>query len=213
MRSGFGSVPGIFLAHRSAAPIALWWAEEALLVRTTLFLSLTLAGFCAVVVSAQTVQPLDVKTGEWETTMIQQGLGAIMASAMPPGMLDKMPPEQRAKMEERMKAMSGAQTTVTKSCITKEKLAQAFDPGANQRQQCKRTVVISTSIRQEATITCESDKAKSTGKMTLEAIDSTHIKGSMQVAVAMAKGPSDINFSFTSKWLGPVCSEDKKGAN
>lgn len=166
------------------------------------------AGPGAVMGSAQT--RLDVKTGEWETTTVSQGLGGAMA-ALPPGLLDKMPPEQRAKFEERMKAAGAPRTTVTKRCLTKEDLAKAFDVPSSQRQQCTSSVVSSTSSRQQVKIACEMDKAKSSGTMTVEALDSTHIKGDMQMSVqAGAAAANNISFNFSSKWLGAVCGEAKK---
>src|SRR5215831_17213660 len=64
--------------------------------------------------------PMDVKTGEWETTVTMQ-MGGLQAAgkmpAIPPEQLSKMPPEQRARIESAMKALGGAPTTTTsKNC-------------------------------------------------------------------------------------------------
>jgi hypothetical protein len=62
-------------------------------------------------------QAMDVKTGQWETTMTGQITGM---PAVPPEALAQMTPEQRAKVEAAMGGR-GAKPTVSTSCRTKEK--------------------------------------------------------------------------------------------
>lgn len=159
-------------------------------------------------ISAQT--PLDVKTGEWETTTTSQGMGGAMP-ALPPGMLDKLPPEQRAKMEERMKAMSGPSTRTSKSCVTKENLANAFQ-SKDVPASCKYSFTTSTRSKQEGTVSCETERAKSNGTFSFEAIDSGHAKGQIKTTTTMAgrEGQGmNLALTFDSKWVGPVCAEEK----
>jgi len=55
--------------------------------------------FCAGICSGQS--PLNVKPGEWESTISNDTRGQL---PVPQEMIDKMSPEQRAKMEAMMKA-------------------------------------------------------------------------------------------------------------
>ncbi len=68
---------------------------------------------------------LDVKTGQWETTVSGQTSGM---PAIPPEALSRLTPEQRAKVEAAMGAR-GAKPIVSTSCMTKEKLEQAWNTG------------------------------------------------------------------------------------
>ena len=162
---------------------------------------------------------LDLKTGEWETTTVMQSSGLGGMAALPPGLLDKMPPEQRAAFEQRMKAMQSPRATVRRHCTTKEDLAKGFHP-PNGRDDCQYTVKTSTRTKQEMVVACQSDKMKTNGTFQVEALDSGNVKGTMQMAstVTGAKEASgqtaNMSFSFTSKWVGPVCSpeSDKSAA-
>src|SRR5689334_10995600 len=75
----------------------------------------------AVLWGADKYQPLNVKLGLWETTSTITTKGQVPVSDE---MLSRLTPEQRARVEERMKAQAGDRTTTHtyKSCLTKEKL-------------------------------------------------------------------------------------------
>lgn len=55
--------------------------------------------------TADSITPLDVKLGQWETTSTTNTTGIAMAIL--PDVLDKLLPDQRAKIEERIKASQG----------------------------------------------------------------------------------------------------------
>lgn len=164
------------------------------------------AGLTVIPGSAQT--PLDVKVGEWQTTVVREG-GAAAAPAIPQAVLDKMSPEQRAMIEQRIKAASGGSGgTTAKSCVSRDTLTKGWDPDESSRKSCKYTLVSSTRTRQEVKTDCDRNGMKSTGTMTIEVVDSGNMKGSMQI-VASGRGgqPMNVNMIFTSKWVGPTCSE------
>jgi len=157
---------------------------------------------CAAAWAADVV-PLAVKTGQWESTSTSETSGT---PPIPPEVLAQMPPEQRAKMEERMKAMAAPRTTTTKNCVTKEQIDKAFDMGSGPQKSCTRTVVSSSASKQEIRIDCTTEKIKSTGIFRVEAVNSETVKGSMQMTMNNAGGrPMNVNSTFTSKWLGPTC--------
>lgn len=162
--------------------------------------------FCATAWAAQTT-PLNVKTGEWESTSTNETSGQL---PVPQEMLDKMTPEQRAKMEAAMKArgMQGPRTTVYKHCVKKEDLDKPF--AKNDEKACKQTILTSSATRQEVHMECEMGGGKQVGTLKLEALDSSTVKGSMQMTASNGGRTMNINSTFSAKWLGPTCTESDK---
>jgi Protein of unknown function (DUF3617) len=178
-------------------------------IRASLSLSLAVALLCATACAADNT-PLNVKTGEWETTMTGDSSGylAVLQEAFA-----KMPPEQRAKMEAAMGGKKGVSargplTTVHKSCLGKKDLAMPFR--GNEGESCKRTVVTSSATKQEIRLECMVSGNKQTGTMKLEAVDSGNVKGLLQMVVSLGARTENMNYNLSAKWLGPVCSESKK---
>ena len=159
--------------------------------------------FCSTVWAAD-FRALDLKTGQWESTVSGQ------TSGMPPipdQVLNRLTPEQRAKMQAAIQARSGSKTTVSKSCLTKDKLDKPFNLGDDATKSCSRTLVTSSGSRQEVRIDCNRDGTKSTGTVKMEAVDSENVKGSMQMTVTYGDHTMNMNYIFASKWTGPVCAE------
>jgi len=67
--------------------------------------------------TALKVQPLNVKPGLWESTRTINRAGQM---PIPAEMLNRLSPEQRARMEERMNAHSAAHSSTSsrKHCVT-----------------------------------------------------------------------------------------------
>src|ERR1700684_3503437 len=83
--------------------------------------------------------PMDVKPGQWETTITTQMAGMPAAPQIPPEQLARIPPEQRAKVEAALKqAGGGPRSSTTKNCVKKEDLAKM---SMNNDQTCKTTLV------------------------------------------------------------------------
>ena len=156
--------------------------------------------------AADNITPLNVKEGLWEMTVTHSMSGMPAMPDIPPDVLAKMPPEQRARMEAMMKG--GPSTDVRKECITKEKLAKnsAF---SNNRGECTRTVVNSTGSKLEVKIHCEEKQASTDGTLVLETVGSDHVKGTMQSATNANGHTMNMNFTFSSKYLGPACGDVK----
>jgi hypothetical protein len=154
-------------------------------------------------------QGLGVKTGEWETTTNMSGLGGGTAAVpqLPPGALDRLPPEQRARIEAQLKAAGGgARSNSTKHCITQDDVSKGFHP-SNVPASCSYTLQVSTPTQQKMAVTCDNDKAKSTGTIQVDVVDPQTLKGSIQMATAANGQTMNTNITFTSKWLGPACTE------
>jgi hypothetical protein len=162
---------------------------------------------CATALTAQTT-PLNVKTGEWESTITNETSGQL---PVPQEMIDKMTPEQRAKMEAMMKArgMQGPRTSVNKHCVKKEDLDKPFAKN-DENKACKQTVLTSSSTKQEVHMECEMGGGKQVGTLKLEALDSSTVKGSMQMVASNGARTMNVNSTFSAKWLGPACTESNK---
>jgi hypothetical protein len=169
-------------------------------------LSLGVAFVCgACLWAADGLQPLDVKLGQWETTSTSSTSGT---PPIPPDVLARLTPDQRAKMEAIVKAgvSKGARATTRKSCLTKEDLAKASAFGDEQKS-CTRTVVTSSGSKQEVRFECTNGAMKNTGTLLVEAVNSENVKGSIQIAATSGDRTMNVNSTFTSKWIGATCSE------
>jgi hypothetical protein len=60
-------------------------------------------------------------------------------------------------------------------------------------------------------IHCEEKQASTDGTLVLETVGSDHVKGTMQMQSATnANGHTmNMNFTFSSKYLGPACGDVK----
>jgi hypothetical protein len=152
-------------------------------------------------------QPLNVKTGLWESTTTSTTSGQ---TPIPAEFLAKLSPEQRAKVEARMNANANSaprtRTFTSKRCETKEKLAE--QPFASQ-QECKETVISSTGNQMEVKLSCDFGDVKSTGSMKIEATSPEAVKGSGQMTSNGGGHAMTINTEFSSKWLGSSCGDVK----
>src|SRR5947209_10843389 len=130
--------------------------------------------------AADKVQPLNVKTGLWETTRTTNTSGQM---PIPPELMARLTPEQRAKMEDRMKANSAekSRTDTSKSCLTKEKLEKA--PFSDEQKECTRTIVSSTSSQAEVKFECDMQGMKANGTVHVEALNPESVKGSAQATM------------------------------
>ena len=147
-------------------------------------------------------QPLNVKPGLWEKTLTITRTGAL---PIPPEMLNRLTPEQRARMEERMKANSAGHTTTNTetSCITREDLEKPmkFD------NQCTWTILESTSTKAKGNVSCEGSGMKMNGNGEFGAPDPEHMKGSVHTTSSGGGNTMTIDATFTSKWLSASCEK------
>jgi len=151
-------------------------------------------------------EPLAVKPGLWETTteIVTSGIPAL--PALPPGTLDNLPPEQRAKAEAAMKMLGSGgqpQTTVARSCVTAKDIEEGVFKAArdSQNQQCQFDVVSATPKRQEMKMTCPS-QAGAEGRMVLNVIDSSNIQATMDAKIQAVT----MNMKMKGRWLAAACS-------
>jgi hypothetical protein len=159
--------------------------------------------------AADTYTPLDVKTGQWETTTSTEMSGS---PPIPPELLDRLTPEQRAKMEAVLKGRSGQgpKTITTKGCLKKEDLERpSILFGDATQRACRTTVVSSSRTKGEFRVDCALNQMKVTGTGQVEASNSENVKMTVHETMSGGAAPTNITMTSTSKWLGPACSESK----
>ena len=153
-------------------------------------------------------QPLNIKPGLWEQNLTIKVSGEAPVS---PEMLSHMTPEQRARMEERMKANSAAHTRTTsdRHCLTEEELRKDEFLASGEDKECTPNITTSTSTTAKGTITCESAGMQMTGSLEIIAIDPEDVKGSWHATSNGGGHTMDVDSTFTSKWLGSSCGNVK----
>lgn len=157
--------------------------------------------------AAAGLQRLNIKPGLWESTRTIKRTGAL---PIPAEMLNRLTPEQRARMEERMKANSAAHTNTTteKHCVTKEDLEKDRVSLA-ETNECSTTVLNSTSTSVKAKLECDQEGMHATGTLELTAADPEHVNGSYHSTVNGEGHTMNVEGAWTSKWLGYNCGNVK----
>ena len=155
--------------------------------------------------SAVKVQPLNIKTGLWESTRTIKRAGQL---PIPAEMLNRLTPEQRARMEERMNANSAARTNTTteKHCVTKEDLEKDRLKFA-EAKECTTTVLNTTSTTVKAKLACDQEGMHATGTLELLAADPEHLNGSYHSTVNAEGHTMNVDGTWTSKWVGSSCGD------
>ena len=153
--------------------------------------------------AAAQVTPFNVKPGLWETAFTNEMTG--------PSVTPLITPDQRGPAT----AGGSPHTVHTRSCLTRDSLKRAlnFSPSANS---CAPKLVSSTSNKQQLRVDCSNSSGKSAGDITIERIDSEHVKGGGalvgQMSVKGTTRPYNIRMSFTAKFVSSDCG-DVKPAN
>ena len=153
------------------------------------------------------LQSLNIKPGLWESTRTIKRTGEM---PIPTELLNRLTPEQRARMEERMKANSGGRTSTEteKHCVTREDLERDRLKIA-EAKECTTTVVNSTSTNLRGKIVCETAGMHATGMLELVAADPEHVNGSYHSTVDGNDHTIKLEGTWTSKWLGASCGDVK----
>ena len=148
-------------------------------------------------------EKLAVKTGLWENTATFQ----ISGFSLPAEQLAQMSPEQRAQMELMMKQMGiGAPRTQTdESCIKEEDLdGRSFRQSIEETgEQCEVKEIAGTSKRQEYTFQCVSDGTPTSGRMVIDVINNSNVRGSMEASLPQGR----LDMKFEAKWKAAACGD------
>jgi hypothetical protein len=176
-------------------------------MRTTILLVLIM--LCSMFASAaDKIVPPNVRLGLWEITENRDLTGMPAMPTIPPEVLARMTPEQRAQMEARMSG--GPKTTIRKYCVTKEKLEKDLVFGDERNNDCKRTVLSSSSTMTEVKIQCTQKETTSNGTFKFEVLSPDNVKGTVRMVSTTGNGRTmNINLDFVSKYLGSACGDIK----
>ncbi len=152
--------------------------------------------------------PMDVKTGLWESTVTNQMSGQL---PIPPEALARLTPEQRAQIEQAMKARAsqGAKTTTDKSCITKDQLNKPITFDQDKRNNCKSTLVRSSSSEQDVRMECSESGVQATVTLHIQALNSENVKGTAQVTANGGGNKMNSQSTFSAKWVSSDCGNVK----
>jgi hypothetical protein len=173
-----------------------------------LLVLLTLAAIPAL--AAAQNQPLNVKTGQWQTTVLVNSGGSF---AMPSDYMAKLTPEQRSQVEASMKEMSKPKTTTqtNQDCLTQDELNRGT-PFKPDNKQCTQKVLSSSSTSLNVEEDCSEDGMATRTIMSLQATSPELVKGTGTVAVTSEGHTFSSNITFNSKWMSSSCSKSKEGA-
>jgi Protein of unknown function (DUF3617) len=179
-------------------------AEEGTMKNSSGTLIALAAGF-SLALPLLAAERLAVKTGLWESTEIMQLSGV----SIPEDQLQKMPPAQRAQMQEMLKKMGvGApRTIVHKWCVTAKDLdTDNFFGPQEEGDKCQYKLVAGTSKRREWTFQCNSADGAGSGHVVIEATSDTQAHGTMDGKMAQAAGAGSMNAKFDAKWVSSSCA-------
>lgn len=144
---------------------------------------------------------LAVRTGLWENVSTLQVTGVTL----PKEQLERMQPAQRAQLEEMLRQMGVGQprTDTGQSCITEEDLTgNAFRDSLEEAgQDCDYQQVTATAKKQEWTFQCRTEGVTTNGRLVLDVLSNTRVKGSMEAT--LPQGRMDMTFDAT--WKAASC--------
>jgi len=167
----------------------------------------TLMVLSTLAIAQDKITPLDVKMGLWESTH-QNNVSGV---TLPADMMARLTPEQRAKMEAMIASRQGEgpKTTVSKSCVTREKLDKEYT-FSEDREECTRTVLNSTPTKLEVKLVCadKDRKMKSEGTFHLDVVNSELVKGTIHMTMS-GESSMKMDNSFTARYLGASCGDVK----
>jgi hypothetical protein len=171
---------------------------------TSVALSLSISAALPVLAADNT--PFKVKPGLWEVTSDSEHSGAL---PIPPEALERLTPDQRAKVEAAMQQSTGPRHRVTKHCMTQADIDKGFARiGEMEGAQCTRTVTASTSTLRAGTFTCTGVENAS-GTFRFEAKSTEAVVGTFNATVGGSGKAMTIKSDFQSKWLGADCGDVK----
>jgi len=151
-----------------------------------------------------------VKPGLWERTVTRQMDGAPVSPAAD---LSKLPPEQRARIEQMLAARGSTapSTTVARYCVTPE-TAQKWDTFSREEREdanCQRTVLDESSRGVKMTVVCGG--GKQTGTVEFTAVSADEVRGTVTMVQKEDRGERKITVQMDSKWVASDCGDVKPG--
>ncbi len=158
---------------------------------------------CASLWAAHKVTPLNVKTGLWEVTTTNSPNNDVM---LPAALLEKLTPEERARVEERIKARKAdpQKTTTTRLCLTRKEVERGL-PFRPVGKSCTWTALTSTSSEVEMRGECLDQGVKTERTLRIEALGREEATGWVQFSTKGDNATFSFTSTFKAKWMGQLC--------
>lgn len=174
--------------------------------KTGIVLSLVVT-LCSATRATDKIQPLNIKLGLWEVTTTVRTSEEM---PIPAGFLEKLTPEQRARIQDRIEARKSepGKTTVKKRCLSRKQLDDGV-PLRPDLKSCTGTLLTSTGSKVDMHVECFEKGIKSDGTFLIEALTSETVKGSVDFSANGGASPTKTISTFTARWIGPSCSMTK----
>lgn len=161
--------------------------------------------------------PLDMRTGLWEMASERSATGMPEAPAMPampqipPEVLAKMTPAQRAQIEGAMRARSGAQTgkKTKKVCVTAEALRRSPDLGLERRAGCTVNKSVRSARGWQVQQTCIEGGRKQTLDVRYDVVSREAIEGTIDIAMSDGARNIAMKQAMRGRWLSADCGTVK----
>lgn len=155
------------------------------------------------------ITPMNVRTGLWQSTSTMTVTGGL---GLPPSLLAKMTPEQKAKYEAAMQAQSGGHTSThtNKGCLTQKDLTTdpfAQKDSSDEHIQCHGTLLSSTRTDIVLQESC-SGEASMAYTMKIHAVDQEHATGTGTGTATMGGHTMNSSVKFQSTWIDATCPAD-----
>ncbi len=154
-------------------------------------------------------EPLDVKTGLWETTIHSEAHGQLPISEK---QLKELTPKQRDALEKMQARNSQPHATVTKSCLTQEKLDKdehdflSGEPG----MRCNNKVSKHTRTAVAGTRHCaKSGGEEQTVDFDYKARDREHVTGTIKITIKNGARTMTSSGNMSSRWIGASCGNTR----
>lgn len=162
--------------------------------------------------AAGAIEPLDIKPGLWQITLTVRTRGL---PPIPPDVLAKLKPEERARIDAQAKAKAaeGPLISVKKRCLREKELQQPLLPefGA-EGQGCRQTVTSASRRGQDIRVDCGKDAEHGGGAVRIEAIDPENVKVTSSWTLTDGARTLRMSSTATLKWLGAICELDLPAA-
>jgi hypothetical protein len=130
--------------------------------------------------------------------------------SIPPDVLAKMTPDQRARMQAMMANGGPGKPMTDQSCVTEKDLEHGIRPDNDNEKSCKVESMTSTGKTQEMHLVCTNSQGKSTGVFTITATSRESYEATMDMQMIIGGHPTTMKIHMQGKWLSANCNNVKE---
>ncbi|HVA64992.1 MAG TPA: DUF3617 family protein [Terriglobales bacterium] len=154
----------------------------------------------------QTVTPLNIQTGLWQTTLKQTNHGSL---GIPPEVAAQLSPMQRARAAAMLKAITPPPSQTYTRCVTQKDFNQDPFPDKSRQSytQCTETVLSSSSSAAQIHEVCKGE-VEVDATISYQASDPQHMAGTGHAVIAVGGQQMTTDSTLTSHWIGATCPKN-----